>query len=131
MSSGEEKAWSILRDLDPAEVCRNARAGFDDEKGLYLLKSFGMDISIDPKKKEIYTDAPEGDLLLKRLGYFSVLSVLWYMTSAKNIPLSGRLVQPVNLKGGHIFFRGTHVLPLDKLASRYGKDMAGFLRRGG
>ena len=130
MSSGEEKAWSILRDLDPAEVCRNARAGFDDATGLYLLKSFGMDISIDPKKKEIYTDAPEGDLLLKRLGYFSVLSVLWYMTSAKNIPLSGRLVQPVNLKGGHIFFRGTHVLPLDKLASRYGKDAAGFLKRG-
>jgi hypothetical protein len=69
-------------------------------------------------------------LLLDRLGYFSRLSILLYLTSAKNIPFSGRLVQPVNLKGGHIFFRGTHILPLDKLALKYGNDAGGFLKRG-
>jgi len=130
MSSGEEKAWSILRDLAPADVCRNAMAGFDEATGTYLLKSFGMDISVDPAEKRIYSDSLGSDLLLERLGYFSKLSVLWYMVSARDIPLSGKLVQPTNLKGGHIFFRGTHVLPLDKLASRYGKDAAGFLKRG-
>ena len=130
MSSGEEKAWNILRKLDPAEVRRNAMVGFDDLSRLYLMKSFGMDLSIDPENSRIYTDAPEGDLLLKRLGYFSVLSTLWYMTCARDIPLSNRLVQPVNLKGGHIFFRGTHVLPLDKLATRYTHDSEAFLKRG-
>jgi len=130
MSSGEEKAWNILRELDPADVCRNAMVGFDNLSGLYLIKSFGMDLSIDPKTNSIHTDAPEGDLLLKKLGYFSVLSILWYMTSARDIPLSNRLVQPENLKGGHIFFRGTHVLPLDKLALRYTHDIEAFLKRG-
>ena len=130
MSSGEEKAWNILRELDPADVCRNAMVGFDNLSGLYLIKSFGMDLSIDPKTNSIHTDAPEGDLLLKKLGYFSVLSILWYMTSARDIPLSNRLVQPANLKGGHIFFRGTHVLPLDKLALRYTHDAEAFLKRG-
>ena len=47
-----------------------------------------------------------------------------------DIPLTGSLVQPGNVKGGDIFFRGTHVLPLDKLALKYGNDTGGFLKRG-
>jgi hypothetical protein len=113
MSSGEERAWNVLRALNPDDVCRNAAVEYDNAAGIYLLKSFGMDISIDPEKNTIYSSAPEAGLLLDRLGYFSRLSILIYLTSAKDIPLSGKLVQPANLRGGHIFFRGTHVLPLD------------------
>lgn len=130
MSSGEEKAWSLLRSLDPKDVCRNAMVGFNELSNVYMMKSFGMELSIDTRNHSIYTDAAAGDLLLKRLGYFSILSILWYLTSAKNIPLSGRLVKPVNLKGGQIFFRGTHVLPLDNLAMRYAHDADGFLQKG-
>jgi hypothetical protein len=130
MSSGEEKAWDILRGLDPAGVCRSAQVSFDHASGLYLLGSFGMDVSIDPEKKRISSDTAEGALLLDKLGYFSRHSILWYLTGARDIPLSGRLVQPTNLRGGQIFFRGTHILPLDKLASRYSRDAEGFLRRG-
>lgn len=130
MSSGEEKAWEILRELDAAGVCRAAQVGFDSVSGLYLLRCFGMDVSVDPSRKRMHSDAPEGALLLDKLGYFSKLSILWYLTGAKEIPLSGRLVQSSNLKGGQIFFRGTHILPLDKLASRYGKDSEGFIKRG-
>lgn len=130
MSSGEEKAWNVLRDLEPAMVCRNAMVAFDPATGIYLLRSFGMDVSVDTEKKIISSQAPEGDLLLERLGYFSRLSILFYLISARDIPLSGRLVRPENLKGGHIFFRGTHVLPLDKLASRYTGDAEAFLKRG-
>lgn len=130
MSSGEDKAWEILKDLGPADVCRNAQVAFDGASGLYILKSFGMDINVDLQTRTIRSDAPEGGLLLERLGYFSKLSILWYMTGARDIPFSGKLVQPANLKGGQIFFRGTHVLPLDKLASRYNDDTEGFLKRG-
>jgi hypothetical protein len=130
MSSGEEKAWGILKNLNPAEVCRNAVAEYDEATGIYTMRSFGMDLSIDPEKRIVNTDAPEGDLLLKRLGYFSILSILFYLTSSRDIPLSGKLVQPANLKGGQIFFKGTHVLPLDTLASKYGNDPAGFIKRG-
>jgi hypothetical protein len=130
MSSGEEKAWNILRNLKPAGVCRNAMVSFDDATGIYLLKSFGMDLSVAPENMSIYSEAPYADLLLNRLGYFSKLSIPVYLTSAMDIPPTGRLVQPVNVKGGNIFFRGTHVLPLDKLALKYGKDKEGFLKRG-
>ncbi|MDH4233435.1 MAG: DUF3786 domain-containing protein [Nitrospirota bacterium] len=130
MSSGEDKAWKILRGLHPEDVCKNAAVEYDHATGMYLLKSFGMDIYVDKHNERIYSDAPDADLLLGRLGYFSILSILFYLTSAKDIPLSGKLLQPVNLKGGHIFFRGTHVLPLEKLASKYGNDADGFLKRG-
>lgn len=130
MSSGEAKAWQILKELSPDAVCRSALVKYDSDSGVYLLRSFGMDISVDPGKHTIYSSAPEAALLLDRLGYFSRLSMLSYLTSARDIPLSGRLVQPVNLRGGQLFFRGTHVLPLDKLALKYGSDAKSFIRRG-
>ncbi len=130
MSSGEEKAWKILKGLTPADVCRNAMVSFDEATGIYLLKAFGMELSVDPESKSIYSEAPYADLLLNRLGYFSRLSIPVYLTSAMDVPLTERLVKPVSFKGGNIFFRGTHVLPLDKLALKYGNDKAGFLKRG-
>jgi len=52
------------------------------------------------------------------------------MASAKDIPLSGRLIRPVDVRGGHRFSSGTHVLPLDAVASRYATDKEGFILRG-
>ncbi len=131
MSSGEEKAWELIKGLDPVDVCRNAQAEFDSQCSSYVLKSFGMDLHVDLQKKEIYCDAPNGRFLLERLGYFSKLSVLWYLAGVRDIPISGELIKPEGLKGGLIFFRGTHVLPLERLASRYQDDTEGFLRRAG
>lgn len=131
MSSGEDKAWELIKGLDPADVFRNARAVFDERASRYTLKSFGMDFHIDPRNKEIHCVAPYGKVLLERIGYFSKMSILWYLVGARDIPLSGRLITPENLKGGLIFFRGTHVLPLDRLASIYHDDKERFLIRGG
>lgn len=129
MIPGEEKAWECLTGLDPAEVCLRTLAAFDSESRTYTLKSFCTDIHASLPGRQI-SSTPEGDIILKRLGYFSVLATLWYLTGAKDIPLSGELVGPMNLRGGQLFFRGTHVLPLDKLADKYGKDTAGFLSKG-
>ena len=130
MSSGEEKAWEILRGMNPVDVCRSASVVFDGRSGSYVLRSLGMDLHIDPGSKKIHCDAPDGPRLLDKLGYFSKMSILWYLAGVREIPLSGKLIKPENLKGGLIFFRGTHVLPLDGLASRYQDDKKGFILRG-
>jgi hypothetical protein len=52
------------------------------------------------------------------------------MTSAKDIPSTERLIRPLDVKGGQRFFTGTHVLPLDRLEEKYGKDKKGFIVRG-
>ena len=130
MSSGEEKAWEKFGSLNPFDVCKKAGVSYVSENGNYILKLFGMDFSISPHQKVIKNLSPEGDILLKKHGYFFNLSALCYLSNAKDIPLSGRLIKPVDLKGGGLFFRGTHVLPLDKIADKYGNDKSGFIKKG-
>jgi hypothetical protein len=130
MQTGEEKAWEILGSLDPADVCRRTGAAFDSGSGLYRISCFSREVTLAPGEKRLASPAPDGDILLKRLAYFFNLSLLHYMTTAKDIPLSGRLVKPENLKGGDIFFKGSHVLPLDRLARQYGGAPGLFLEKG-
>jgi hypothetical protein len=130
MSSGEEKGWEILSDLEPPEVCENARVSYDPASGLYSLRAFQWNVSVSPAERKIFSKDSESDVLLKNLGYFSKLSVLWYLVSAKNIPLSEKLVKPADLKGGEIFFRGTHVLPLERIAGHYNNDPDRFISKG-
>jgi hypothetical protein len=130
METGENKCWDVLASADPAPITKNASVAYDAATGCYLLKSFSTEIMISPSDKKISGGDKTGELLLTRLGYFSRLSILWYLVSAKDIALSGKLINPLNLRGGHLFFRGTHILPLDKLAERYTNDPEGFLNKG-
>ena len=130
MSVGEQQAWEILSGLDPKEVCIRAKVVFDDLSGAYILKSFFQDIIIAPKDKKIFSNSLVGNFLLKELGNYSRLSVLWYLISAKDIPLSGILTKPADMPGGQIYLKGSHELPLDRVAGKYGSDTQGFLKKG-
>ena len=130
MLSGEAQAWDILAELDPEDVCSRAKATFDREAGLYTLKSFFQDILISTQDKRMSGSSPISDFLLNKLDRYSMLSVLHYLIGARNIALSGKLVKPDDMSGGLIYLKGTHALPLDKLAERYGSDIRGFLKRG-
>ena len=129
MSSGEKKLWENLAGLEPDSVCKGAQAAYDSARGIYTIKSFGWNIHISPEEKNIFSSEPESGVLLQKLGEFSRLSILYYLVSAKDIPLTGKLVRPDNLKGGQLFSRGTHVLPLNELSENYGDDIEGFLQK--
>jgi hypothetical protein len=128
--TGEEKAWKVLSDLEPGDVCNRASVLYDGESDSYLLKSFGFDFSISPSKRELKSLSEKGEIFTKRLGYFFTISVLSYLVNVKEIPLSGRLIKPENIKGGEFFFKGTHILPLHKVAEKYQSDREGFLAKG-
>lgn len=130
ISPGEEKAWETLKGLNPSVVCRNASVTFDDKTSSYMLKSFCTDFSICPKEKSIRSSTPQGEILITQYGYFFIHSSLWYLIHAKDIPFTERLIKPENLKGGELFFRGSHILPLDKIANKYGNDKEAFLKKG-
>lgn len=129
MDPGEDRAWEILRGLEPEEVRKNAAVRHDKDKGCYILKSLGMDFTIRPADKAIMSKTPEGEALAKRLAYFFNHAALWYLAGARDIGLSGRLVRPEDLKDGRQFFKGTHELPLGGLAGKYGADRESFLKR--
>jgi Domain of unknown function (DUF3786) len=127
--SGEEKAWEMILDLDPVDVCRRANVTYNRDTASYLLKSFGFEFSISPRGREIKNLSEKGKLLATRLAYFFKHSVLSYLLNAKEIPLTERLIKPENIRGGEFFFQGSHTLPLDKVAEKYGNDKEGFLTR--
>jgi len=130
ISSGEEKAWEILKGLDPSDVCRNASVSFDEKGRHYILRSFCIDFSVRPEERIIKSLTPQGEIIIKKYGYFFIHSSLWYLINAKDIPLTGKLIKPDNLKGGDSFFRGSHVLPLNSIAKRYGDDKEAFIKMG-
>lgn len=129
MSSGEEKVWEALADLDPQDVCRRTDAAFDATSGLYLVKSFGRDFSVSAEGKKIAALSPGSEIFLQKLGYFFRLSVLGYLAMAKDVSPTGRLLNPISMKSGQLFFRGSHVLPLERVAEKYGGDREAFLRK--
>lgn len=130
MSSGEEKAWTTLACLYPENVCNKSLATFDSSEGHYVLQSYKWVIRVSPEDRRIYCPEPDSEILLKRLGYFSRLSILSYLIGAKDIPLSGQHVKPSGITGGAAFFRGTHVLPLEKLAAHYSGNIEAFAEKG-
>lgn len=126
---GEEQMWNTLAGLSTDDVCRRTDAVFDTAAGLYRLKSFGRSFSVSPQERKILFDSGDDELFFKKVAYFLRLSVIGYLSVSKDIALTGRLVNPVNMKSGQLFFRGSHVLPLDKVAGKYGLDKQGFLQK--
>jgi len=130
MISGEEQAWEKLVKLHPGDVCRRARIDYDPSTGCYVLRCFNGDIHILPEKRSMLSHSASGEYLLEDLEHLSRLSILWYLNNAKDASLSGELVKPGELPGGEIFMKGSHVLPLHEIASKYGSHSQGFLARG-
>ena len=127
---GEEQAWQRLSQLAYTNVCRNAKADFDEISGHYALPVFNAKVFISPGGRRIWGDSWIADLLLNELPNYSRLSALWYLLQARDIPLSGNLINPREVNGGLIFAQGSHMLPLDKIVERYGNDVQGLIQRG-
>jgi hypothetical protein len=127
---GEAKAWETLSALTPKDVCAGARADFDESTSTYTITSFGIEFFVSLPARTISSTHPLSARFLDRYKDFFRLALLWYMTSAKDIPPTERLIRPIDVKGGQRFFTGTHVLPLDRVQERFGKDKSGFLLQG-
>ncbi len=127
---GENKAWEILATLKPADVCKAASVGYDAVSANYQVTSFGMDFIVSVRDKKITSTTPGSEVLLGKLSHFFRLSVLWYLVSAKDIACTNRPVKLELIRGGDIFTRGSHVLPLDSVANKYRMDRVGFVKKG-
>ncbi len=127
---GEKKAWELLSQLDPKATGTRTGATFNSESSRYELKCLGQDIHVSLKDREITAHSDPGMFLVNKLGEYSRLSILSYLITAMDLPFSGELVRPADLPGGGIFGRGTHVLPMDKVAKKFGRDHKQFLSIG-
>ncbi len=127
---GEEKAWEILAGLKPEDVCEAAVVDYDPVNSRYMLTSFGMEFTVSLPERKITSMSPGSDVLLQNLGHFFRISVLWYLVSARDLSCTGRPVKLEHIRGGDIFSVGSHRLPLDVTAKKYGRDKEGFIWKG-
>lgn len=125
-----QNVWDVLAGLSAEAVCRSAIAEYDRLHFRYMLKSFGHEIAVDLKERNFTSPSREARSLLLRKELFWWDAALWYLAAARDFPESGRLVKPVNLKGGQIFMQGSHVLPLEDLGQLYDGLRNDFVRRG-
>ena len=125
-----QSAWVALQNRLREDVCRNAPAEFEEAAGSYRLKCFGQDVSVCPVTHSIVGAAPSVANLLGKHLYFFELSALWYLACAQDVPLSGRLIRPSDLKSGNAFSVGSHSLPMERLAALYGDNVEDFTARG-
>ena len=129
IENGEERAWQTLAGMSAAEVLKSACV--THEGSVYTVRCLGMGFTLDVEKREIGALTLRGrQMMLGKYRDFARLSLLWYLTSAKDIPFTGKLLRPVDVKGGQRFSQGTHRLPLDKIAARFASDREGFLGHG-
>jgi len=127
---GVERAWQMLSQLNPNDVCRRAEVDFDKSCGYYILPLFNERVFISPEQRKTWGESWLADLVLNKLAHYSLLSVLHYLIHAKDVPLAGSLINPREIGGGLIFTSGSHILPLDKLVDRYACDVQSFIQRG-
>jgi hypothetical protein len=128
-SPGENALWRALRcELSAEEVFK--RTGVPFENGSYAVSSFGLNFIVSPEEETIKGATPEAESILQRAGYFYRELVLYWLARSRMVPATNKLVTVAGLKGGEMFFRGSHTLPLDKLAQLYAADAPGFLKRG-
>jgi hypothetical protein len=127
---GEKEAWNILGGISPEDVCRRAVVSFDENQEAFNVKLFSASVSVYPRERTICGINRKSELLLRGLGDSVVLPILRYLIHALDMPLSGNLVNPAELKGGRIYVEGAHVLPLHLIAQKYAAEKEGFLARG-
>lgn len=120
LSTGEEQAWKILADLNPEDVSKRAEVAFDKGPCHYVLRSFGLDILVFPTEKKIRNNSPTGEILLNKLSYFSKISILCYLNSAKDILPTGKLEKPEDLSAGQIYLKGLIFFRLMRLRKIWG-----------
>jgi hypothetical protein len=123
---GEEQAWEDLANSDPSDVCERAAVEYSAELG-YVVPVFGLAIVVDVKTRTMSASSPESEAVLTKMAYFSRLAILFYLLRAQKIAPFGRLLKPSELKSNQIYLKGSHLLPLEPVAGRFGSDPKAFL----
>jgi hypothetical protein len=127
--TGEERAWEMLAQREPADIASDTGAVYDPAGSSFRLACFGKDVLVSVQNRTIDSSSDLGRVLIKKFKFLSILAILHYLIHAENSPESGNLIKPSDLPGGDFFLFGTHVLPLDNLSEQFGSDIDAFIKK--
>lgn len=122
--------WKKLADLHPTEVCERTDAIYHYDKNGYFLPFLNQRYLVVPKERKIRRIRPDESLEDETLSTDFYLMCLVYLTDAKRVEPTRKWLSEKDLKGGEMFFRGPHALPVAEITKKYGGDPENFLTAG-
>jgi hypothetical protein len=114
-----EQFWERLTGLPREETARRAKCRYLAESDSFVVPLLSTDYLVDPARRTVRAAEVSED---RPAGYLQQLCLLAYLVDAKDLPLADRLVSAERLDPGGFFFRGSHRLAVEKLASEFGPD---------
>jgi hypothetical protein len=105
--------WDDL-DARPAEDAATA-IGADWDGTLFKVPVLNTVYLIHPQEHRISREAEPGH----RVSYQSGVVLLTTLAKSMGVPPSGRMVTPLELTGGALFFTGAHSLAIEPIARRF------------
>jgi len=123
----DPKLWEELSIRDGNETSLRTAVRLDTERGCYLIPYLNRSYLVFPRERRIEGLSQGGE---EKLSFQFYLVLLTYLLRARAIPLSGRMMTGMEIKGGDLFFRGHHALFTKPLEKRFGTDPEAFLKAG-
>jgi hypothetical protein len=117
--SVHEQFWERLNGLAREETAKRAKCQYLAESDSFVIPLLSTGYLVDPVHRTIWAVAACEN---RSAGYLQQLCILAYLVDAKDVPPANRLVSVGKLDPGGFFFRGSHRLPVEKLASVFGPN---------
>jgi len=114
-----ERFWERLAGLQREATAKRAKCRYLAESDSFVVPLLSTDYLVDPERRTVRAAPASED---HPVGYLQQLCILAYLADAKDLPPANRLVSVEKLDPGGFFFRGSHRLPVERLASVFGPD---------
>jgi hypothetical protein len=121
--------WEALSKSHPDEIFQRTEALYDENRRGYVLPILNRSYLLLPEERKILCRRGEA---LEEETYRDnfYLMVLLYLLNAKGGPAGRNWISEKELKGGTLFFRGPHALPVEEIRRTFGNAEEGFMQAG-
>jgi hypothetical protein len=118
-----EMLWQDVTARPAVEAAECVGADYAD--GVFRVAMLGAVYAVDTQTRRIDRDGRPDH----RVSFQSGVVLLTSLARSMGVPPSGRMVSPVELQGGRMFFTGAHTLAETPIAQRYGRTPEALVAR--
>jgi hypothetical protein len=122
--------WEKLETLHPTEVSQRTETVYLYDKGGFQLPFLNQYYLVIPKDRKILEIRPDETRDKEPLSMDFYLISLIYLTEARTSEPTRRWISEKDMRGGEMFFRGPHALPLAEVTEKYGNNPDAFIDAG-
>ncbi|MDY6933522.1 MAG: DUF3786 domain-containing protein [Spirochaetota bacterium] len=125
----DDNLWNELKNSQHQIICHNCEISYCLKGRFYTIPVLNENYGVYPWEEKVYR-LSDKMIEVTRQEIELSLFLLHYLLGTTDIQLTGEMVSGKDLKGGEMFFRGPHTLPVRKIIEKYGKDPAGLIQAG-